>query len=109
MKLSRYKLDLGFDHAWSTETASETVYGYDLKFGVSDIFFDNVTLKGSFDQTFIGSALQEYEIGVKVSLNKSIGIFSMGLSLDTSFDVSIIDNTDDALSSVLEINGGISL
>ena len=109
MKISRFKLDLGFDHAWSTETASDTVYGYDLKFGVSDIFFDNVTLKGSFDQTYIGSALQEYEVGVKISLNKNIGKFSMGLSLDTSYDNSLIDDSDDSLSTVLEITGGISL
>ena len=109
MKLDRYKIDIGFDHAWGTEASSETVYGYDLKFSVSDIFFDTVALKGSLDQTYTGPALQEYEIGVKVSLNKNIGLFSMELSLDTSYANSLVDDADDVLSTVLEINGGISL
>jgi len=33
----------------------------------------------------------------------------MGLSLDTSYDNSLVDDTKDALSTVLEITGGVSL
>ncbi len=109
MKISRYKLDLGYEQSWSTEASSDSDYNFDVKFSVSDIFFDAVTLKGTLAQTYNTASLQEYGISGKLSMNKSIGMFNFGLSFDTSYKDSIIDNSKDALSSIIEISGGISL
>ncbi len=106
---SKYKLDLGFEHTWGTLPGTETVFEYSTKLGISKLFFDKIALDGKLTQTYLSSALQEYEISGGLSLDKKFGVLSTKASIDTTYTDSIVDNSDDALVSTIEITGGISL
>jgi hypothetical protein len=103
------KLNLGFEHKWSTQAATDVKYGYNAKFTIAKGFFDTVSFSGSFDQEFNSSALQVYGIGGGATLAKKLGIVDMGLVLKVGYVDSLLDNSDDALTALLTVTGGISL
>ena len=105
----RYKLNLGFEHGWSTEASSESTYSYDAKFTLLKSFFDTLTLAGSFDQTYKNSIVQDYVIGGIFTLGKRFGILSTSASVEVDYTDSLVDNTDDALTAAVTVTGGISL
>ncbi len=109
LQYKHLKLNLGFEHKWSTQASSDVVFGYDAKCTISKGFFDTVSLNGSFDQEFNTSSLQVYGIGGGVALAKKLGIVDLGLVLKVGYVDSLVDDTDDALTALLTVTGGISL
>jgi len=103
------KLDFAFEHAWSLDPAEDVTYGYDLKFSISKLFFDSISLKGSFDQVYNSADLQTYEIGGSLSVEKRFGLFSIGSVLNGEYSGDAITPANDALALGLTISGGISL
>ncbi len=109
MKFGIVKLDLGFDQAWGTAAGSATSYAYDGKVSLSELFFDRISVTGSFENEYVSGSLQAYEITGGFDIDKKFGVFSVGMGLDVGYTDSLVDNTKDALSTVLEISGSISL
>lgn len=103
------KLDFAFEQAWSMDPAEDVTYGYDAKFSIAKLFFDSITLKGSFDQVFNTSALQTYAIAASISLDKRFGLFSIGSVLNGAYAGDAVTPANDALKVGLTITGGISL
>jgi len=108
MQLTRFKLSLNFDQEWSTKAGSEKEYAYAGKFSVSDIFFDSVTLDGGFTQVYIGAVYQAYKIKAGLSFSKNIGPLATGISLKGEYLDSLVDNTDDALTGQISVEGKLS-
>ncbi len=98
---------LGFNHALSTEAASLTSMGYDVKCAIKDTFFDTISITGSFDQAF-KSSLEAYKITTSLALDKRFGPISTSAVFDVSFYNSIIDNTADTLNVSLTVKGVFS-
>ncbi|MFZ2782239.1 MAG: hypothetical protein WAZ31_09385 [Rectinemataceae bacterium] len=109
LQYDRYKLNLGFEHAWETTPASDVVFGYDAKFTVLKSFFDKMAFDGSFDQIFNNAEVQKYGIGAGFTLEKRFGIVNTSAAMKIGFVDSLVDNADDALTSTFTISGGISL
>ncbi|NCC66503.1 MAG: hypothetical protein EOM15_17860, partial [Spirochaetia bacterium] len=104
INFSKYAISLGFDHAWSTENASVTAYGYDAKLSVKDTFFDTISFAFGLDQAF-KTALEAWKVTGAFSLEKRIGMISTSASLDVSYYDSLLDNADDALTATLTVKG----
>ncbi len=103
----KYAISLGFDHGWSTEVDSPTVFGYDAKFGIKQVFFDAVTLTLSFDQAF-RSSLEAYRITGSLGVDKRFGLLSTSAEFEMGYYNSMLDDADDALTSQLTIKGKFS-
>nr|WP_321264747.1 hypothetical protein [uncultured Sphaerochaeta sp.] len=104
---SRYAISLGFDHAWSTETGGLTTFGYDTKFSIKQAFFDTITFTASLDQAF-KSSLEAFKITGSAGIDKRFGPISTSALFEVSYYDSIVDNSDDALTSRLTIKGVFS-
>jgi len=109
LQYERYRMSLAFAHGWSTAAATDVEFGYDAKFTILKGFFDKITFDGSFDQVFNTSSLQQYGIGGGITLEKAFGILDTSIDLQVDFIDSKVDNSDDALTAVLTVAGGISL
>jgi hypothetical protein len=109
VQYNRYKLNLGFTHAWATAAASDVAYGIDAKFLVSKGFFDRVTYAAAFAPIFNSSAFQRYKVSGGLTLDKAIGILSTSAKLSLEYIDSLVDDTKDDLNAILTITGGISL
>ncbi|PKL13710.1 MAG: hypothetical protein CVV52_04850 [Spirochaetae bacterium HGW-Spirochaetae-8] len=108
MQLARFKLSLNFDQEWSTEAGSEKEYAYAGKFSISDIFFDSVALDGGFTQVYINTTYQAYKIKGGLEFSKNIGPLATGIALKGEYFDSLVDNTDDALTGQITVNGKLS-
>jgi len=100
----RYVLSLGFDQAWSTEDDSLITYGYDTSLSIKDTFFNTVRISASLDQAF-KSSLEAYRISGGFELDKQFGMFVASASLKTEYYDSLLDNTEDSLTTSLTIKG----
>lgn len=107
VNFSRYTLSLGFDQTWSTEPSSLTSFGYDAKFGIKETFFDTISFTASFDQAFRAS-LEAYKITGSFALEKRLGLITVSTNLDVSFYDSLLDDSDDAITSTLTVKGVFS-
>lgn len=108
MQLGRFKLSLNFDQAWSTEPGAEKEYAYAGKFSISDILFDSITLDGGFSQAYIDSVYQAYQIKGGMALSKNLGPLATGVALKAVYFDSLIDNTDDALTGQITVEGKLT-
>jgi hypothetical protein len=108
MQLARFKLSLNYDQEWSTKAGSEKEYAYAGKFSISDIFFDSVTLDGGFTQVYIDTVYQAYKIKAGLSFSKNIGPLATGITLKGEYFDSLVDNTDDALTGQIIVEGKLS-
>ena len=107
VNFSRYTLSLGFDQTWSTEPSSLTSFGYDAKFGIKETFFDTINFTASFDQAFRAS-LEAYKVTGSFALEKRLGLITVSTNLDVSFYDSLLDDSDDAITSTLTVKGVFS-
>ncbi|MCX7027277.1 MAG: hypothetical protein NT061_07335 [Spirochaetes bacterium] len=109
LQYKQYKLNLAFEHEWTTAAASDILFSYDAKFAVSKGFFDKMTFDATFDQLFKTSSLQKYGIGGGFTLEKKFGILETSATLKVGYVDSLVRNSDDALTSTFTVSGNLSL
>lgn len=107
-RFGRYGLNLNFDHEWSTQSGSETAYGYDVKLTIAETFFDSISFGGGFDQQFVADDLQAYRINGKASVDKRLGVLGMTSEIEVSYFDSMLDNADDSTKISFNIAGSIA-
>ena len=108
VQVARYRFDVNFADQWSTDTGTDHSYKYGVKATISDMFFDTVTVSGTFNQIFNANALKEWDIEGGLTLDKRFGFLSMSTAFGVKYVESIVDNTKDALTSSLTVKGTIA-
>ena len=109
LQYDRYRLNLAFEHSWSTAAATDVTYGYDAKFTILKGFFDQIAIDCSFDPVYNSSIFQKYGIGAGLKLSKRFGKFDTNATINVGYINSLVDDSYDALTSAITISGGISL
>ena len=109
LQYDRYKVNVGFEHKWGTETGADSTYEYDLKLSLLKSFFDTLSLAASVDQTYAGSNLTDISLGSVFTVGKRFGILSTSISAEAGYINSLVDDTQDALTASVTVTGGISL
>lgn len=101
---NNYSLSLEFNHEFSNEANSSSIYAYEIDFSIKDTLFDSLKISTGLDQEF-KTSLEAYEIEASLNLEKQFGIFTSSAVLEASYFDSLLDNSEDSLSANLVIKG----